>query len=383
MQSPDYTLLDKVRVALIEPTHPGNIGAAARAMANMGARDLALVNPRDFPSAQATARAAGADDVLENASVSGALDEAIADCQLVLGASARSRSVEWPELTPAAAMRKVAATAAAGGRAALLFGRESRGLTNRELDRCHYLVRIPANPDFSSLNLAAAVLVLCYELRLAAAELVGDGDGDIPPRHPRSLLSGGGDGGIHPVTPAAPALKTCGGDESGGGDGDVGDGVTVGDGAGRAHRDRPAPDAPAVAADMQRFYRHLRAVVDALGFGNGRSEKLHRKLTRLFNRARPTNREIRTLRGLLSAIERQTDGGAGGISRHPRGHPPRHPRSLLSGGEGSDGGAGDGDIDGGDGGIPPRHPRSPLSEGGDIDGGDGGVGDTGTTTIRD
>jgi len=330
MQSPDYTLLDKVRVALIEPTHPGNIGAAARAMANMGARDLALVNPRDFPSAQATARAAGADDVLENASVSDALDEAIADCQLVLGASARSRSVEWPELTPAAAMRKVAATAAAGGRAALLFGRESRGLTNRELDRCHYLVRIPANPDFSSLNLAAAVLVLCYELRLAAAELVGD-------RHCHSGDGGGADG-----------------------DGAIdGDGEVAGDGAGRNHRDRPAPDAPAVAADMQRFYRHLRAVVDALGFGNGRSEKLHRKLTRLFNRARPTNREIRTLRGLLSAIERQTDDGDGGISRHPRSHPPRHPRSLLSGGEGSDGGDGD------------------------VDGGDGGVGDTDTTPARD
>ncbi|MDD9885410.1 MAG: TrmJ/YjtD family RNA methyltransferase, partial [Gammaproteobacteria bacterium] len=167
--------LDYIRVVLLEPTHPGNIGAAARAMANMGLRHLALVNPREFPSAQATARAAGADAILENAAVAAQLDHAIADCQLVVGASARLRSIEWPLLPPAAAMRKVAAAAASGARAALLFGRESRGLTNRELDRCHYLVRIPANPDFSSLNLAAAVMVLCYELRQAAMGLEGEG----------------------------------------------------------------------------------------------------------------------------------------------------------------------------------------------------------------
>lgn len=259
MESPDYTLLGAVRVALIEPTHPGNIGAAARAMANMGLQHMALVNPRDFPSAQATARAAGADAVLENAAVVATLDEAIADCALVVGASARLRAIEWPLLAPAEAMRKVAAAAADGKRAALLFGRESCGLTNRELDRCHYLVRIPANPEFSSLNLAAAVLVLAYELRQAAGELAGD------------------DGGADSVD------------------------TTV-----------ATADQPAVGAEMQHFYRHLRAVVDLLEFGNGRSEKLHRKLTRLFNRARPTSREIRTLRGLLSAVERRVGGGRDG-----------------------------------------------------------------------
>ena len=380
--------LDYIRVVLLEPTHPGNIGAAARAMANMGLRHLALVNPREFPSAQATARAAGADAILENAAVAAQLDHAIADCQLVVGASARLRSIEWPLLPPAAAMRKVAAAAASGAPAALLFGRESRGLTNRELDRCHYLVRIPANPDFSSLNLAAAVMVLCYELRQAALGLAGEGgrgggtgagagagagDGagavieaavDMPGENTAAAAVAGGDGdggvagsgdagiaggggviaagdvgaGVAGNVGAAgdAAAGVAGGGEVGvGGDGDGGvaggggvgvgvdgDGgvaggvgaIAVGDGdAGfAADIDTVAlAEPPAVAAEMQHFYRHLRAVVDILEFGNGRTEKLHRKLTRLFNRARPTSREIRTLRGLLSAIERQA-------SRKPR-----------------------------------------------------------------
>jgi len=284
MESPDYTLLDAVRVALIEPTHPGNIGAAARAMANMGLRHLTLVNPRDFPNEQATARAAGADTVLDGATVVATLDEAVADCELVVGASARLRSIEWPLLAPADAMRKVARTAQSGGRAALLFGRESRGLTNRELDRCHYLVRIPANPAFSSLNLAAAVMVLCYELRRAVMEVGAAGDAAVG-----SDTAGGG---------------AVGGDGSGA-DVDAGDDGAVDGGAG-AVGDAARADRPAVAAEMQHFYRHLRAVVDILEFGNGRTDKMHRKLTRLFNRARPTSREIRTLRGLLSAVERQT-----------------------------------------------------------------------------
>ena len=158
--------LDYIRVVLVQPTHPGNIGAAARAMANMGVAELVLVQPRDFPSPEATARAAGADHILDNAVVVDDLDEAIADCALVIGASARSRTIQWPQLPPAKAMKKAAQTAR-HARAALLFGRESRGLTNRELERCHYLVRIPVDPAFPSLNIAAAVMVLLYELRRA------------------------------------------------------------------------------------------------------------------------------------------------------------------------------------------------------------------------
>ena len=372
--------LDYIRVVLLEPTHPGNIGAAARAMANMGLRHLALVNPREFPSAQATARAAGADAILENAAVAAQLDHAIADCALVVGASARLRSIEWPLLPPAAAMRKVAAAAASGAPAALLFGRESRGLTNRELDRCHYLVRIPANPDFSSLNLAAAVMVLCYELRQAALGLEGGGgrgggtgagaragasDGagavieaaaGLPGENTTAAAVAGGGVGVGGDDGAGVAggEVRVGGDGDGGVAGDVGAIAAGDDGAGVAGGDAGAgidgdggvaggggviavgggdagvaggggviavgdgdtgfaadidtvalAEPPAVAAEMQHFYRHLRAVVDILEFGNGRTEKLHRKLTRLFNRARPTSREIRTLRGLLSAIERQ------------------------------------------------------------------------------
>ena len=158
--------LDYIRVVLVQPTHPGNIGATARAMANMGVNNLALVQPRDFPAAEATARAAGADHILDNAVVVDDLDQAIADCALVIGASARPRAIEWPQLSPARAMEKAAHTATARhAHAALLFGRESRGLTNRELDRCHYLVRIPADPAFPSLNIASAAMVLLYELR--------------------------------------------------------------------------------------------------------------------------------------------------------------------------------------------------------------------------
>lgn len=335
--------LDYIRVVLLEPTHPGNIGAAARAMANMGLRHLALVNPREFPSAQATARAAGADAILENAAVAAQLDHAIADCSLVVGASARLRSIEWPLLPPAAAMRKVAAAAASGAPAALLFGRESRGLTNRELDRCHYLVRIPANPDFSSLNLAAAVMVLCYELRQAALGLEGEGGRGGDGGDGAGGQGGHGGDGTGAAAGAGAVIKgaagmpgentaaaaVAGGDGDGGvaGDGEVGVGgdgdggvagddgaIAVGDGDAGVAVDVDAvalAEPPAVAAEMQHFYRHLRAVVDILEFGNGRTEKLHRKLTRLFNRARPTSREIRTLRGLLSAIERQA-------SRKPR-----------------------------------------------------------------
>lgn len=238
--------LDYIRVVLIQPTHPGNIGATARAMANMGVRHLALVQPHDFPSPEATARAAGAGHILENAMVVDELDRAIADCALVVGASARLRTIEWPQLPPAETMDE-AVKAARHTPVALLFGRESRGLTNRELDRCHYLVRIPANPEFPSLNIASAVMVLLYELRNAATRAAG----------------------------------------------------------GEAATDPQTAEPRAVAEEMRHFYRHLEQLLALLEFGNGRSDKLHRKLTRLFNRAQPYTREIRILRGIFAAVERK------------------------------------------------------------------------------
>jgi TrmH family RNA methyltransferase len=232
---------DYIRVVLIQPTHPGNIGATARAMANMGLTRLVLVQPRSFPDSAATARAAGADHILDNAIIVSDLDQAISDCALVIGSTARPRTIKWPQLQPEEAMEKVAEIARHAP-VAILFGRESRGLTNSELDRCHYLVRIPVDPEHSSLNLASAVMVLMYELRKAVAS--------------------------------------------------------------DAHSEKAVvSEGLATAEEMQHFYRHLQQVLILLEFGDGRSTKLHRKLTRLFNRAGPYAQEIRMMRGIFSAIE--------------------------------------------------------------------------------
>ena len=234
--------LNYIRVVLIEPTHPGNIGATARAMANMGVSELALVNPYQFPSPIANARAAGADEILDNAKVYSSLDDALKDCRLVIGTTARDRSIAWPVLEPREAMEK-AWQAAHLAEVAICFGRESRGMTNDELERCQYLVRIPVEESFASLNLGSAVMVLLYELR-------------------RSAL---GETGVKPAN----------------------------------------SDEPLASADgMRRFYEHLYEVLDLIEFADGRSTKLHRKLSRLFNRATPYESEINMMRGILTAVER-------------------------------------------------------------------------------
>jgi len=155
-----------VRIVLVETSHPGNIGASARAMKTMGFSDLALVAPKEFPCAEATARASGADDVLAGARVVASLSEAIADCGFVVGASARLRSLPWPTVDPRTCARTVREQAA-DNQVAIVLGPEQSGLTNDDLGRCHQLVHIPASPGYSSLNLAMAVQILCYELRMA------------------------------------------------------------------------------------------------------------------------------------------------------------------------------------------------------------------------
>ncbi len=160
--------LEHIRVVLIDTTHPGNIGAAARAMKVMGLHRLVLVRPRHFPNATASAMASGAADILATAEVVDSLDAAIADCQLVLGTSARPRSLDWPMLTSHQAalyMHQAMLADRSVNQAALLFGTESVGLSNEQLQRCHYRIEIPANPDYSSLNLSQAVQVISYELR--------------------------------------------------------------------------------------------------------------------------------------------------------------------------------------------------------------------------
>ena len=160
-------MLDRIRIVLVGTSHPGNIGGAARAMKNMGLSRLVLVAPEDFPSPEAVARASGATDILDSAQVVGTLEEAVVGATLVIGTSARDRRIPWPLLDPRECGALSCEQVSAGGEIALVFGREYAGLTNEELQRCQYHVHIPSDPTFSSLNLAAAVQVLAYEVRMS------------------------------------------------------------------------------------------------------------------------------------------------------------------------------------------------------------------------
>jgi tRNA (cytidine32/uridine32-2'-O)-methyltransferase len=245
-----------VRVVLVGTQHPGNIGSAARALKTMGLSDLVLVAPERFPDREANALAAGADDVLEAARVCTTLAEALGDCRLVLATTARRRSVPMPELSPSEAAQRIVAGQREGADVALVFGRERTGLENEELQLCHAAVRIPANPDYSSLNLAAAVQVLAYEWRVAA---LGAGLLDAGRREP-------------------------------------------------AHDPGPAPDAddrPASHAEMESFFAHLGTFLDAIDFHKGKApDVVTQRLRRLFLRAQPDPRELRILRGILSDTQR-------------------------------------------------------------------------------
>lgn len=157
--------LDNIRIVLVNTSHPGNIGGVARAMKNMGLSRLYLVEPRQYPHEQAEWRAASAADVLEGAVVTESLEEAIADCQFVVGTSARGRRIPWPLLDPRQCAERMS-IASDSEQVAVLFGREDRGLTNDELKVCNLHLNIPTSADYSSLNLAMAVQVVCYELRM-------------------------------------------------------------------------------------------------------------------------------------------------------------------------------------------------------------------------
>ncbi|MEO1879774.1 MAG: RNA methyltransferase [Methylococcales bacterium] len=171
-------MLANFKIILVETSHPGNIGGVARAMKNMGMDQLCLVNPKIFPSADATSRASGASDLLNTAEICHSLHDALADCQVVFGASARDRTISWPELTARECAEKFVSSEPSDTKIALVFGRENSGLKNHELDLCHYLLRIPCNPAFSSLNLATAVQVVCYELFVASGQKSESSIGD-------------------------------------------------------------------------------------------------------------------------------------------------------------------------------------------------------------
>lgn len=239
----------RIRFVLVGTQHPGNMGAAARAMKTMGLGRLVLVAPEKPLDEEAFRRSAGAEDVLGDAPVVATLAEAVADCRFVLGCTARSRRVQLEELLPAVAAQRVLAKAAEPAEVAFVFGRERTGLTNEELQLCHAAVHIPSNPEFSSLNLAAAVQVLAYEVRMA---ILGAADA--------------------PVAAAA----------------DPGFG-----------------EAPASHAQVEGLFGQLGDTLDEIDFHKGRApESAMRKLRRLFLRTELSEQEVRLLRGILSDAQR-------------------------------------------------------------------------------
>jgi tRNA (cytidine32/uridine32-2'-O)-methyltransferase len=166
LKSRIMNILDRIKIVLVNTSHPGNIGATARAMANMGLTKLALVQPLEYPSMQATARAAGADDILDEAQLFPTLAKAVADCSHVYGTTARLRSISWPEFSPQELAEQLRNTEGEQD-IALVFGRERSGLTNEELDLCQALVHIPVDDRHTSLNLASAVMVVAFSIRSA------------------------------------------------------------------------------------------------------------------------------------------------------------------------------------------------------------------------
>lgn len=233
-----------IRIVLVDTSHPGNIGASARAMKNMGLSSLVLVRPQSHPDPEALARASAAADVLAHARVEATIDAAVADCGLVLGTSARGRSARHRVLDARQAAVELVGAATARP-AAVLFGGERNGLANEELAQCHALIRIPAAADYESLNLAQAVQIVCYEILMATLAATSS------PRR-------------------EPALE------------------------------------PAPARDLAALHAHLDAVLAQVGFMHeGNAAQLGPRLQRLLVRAVPDDGEVRILRGLLAAIERR------------------------------------------------------------------------------
>lgn len=237
-------MLNNVKVVLVGTSHPGNIGSAARAMKVMGLTNLVLVDPQCEVDEQTLALAAGAADIAQNADIVETLNDAVSDCSLVVGSSARSRTLEWPMLEPRECGEKFVQEGKSAP-VALVFGRERTGLTNEELQLCHYHACIPANPEYSSLNLAMAVQTFSYEIRMAYLQQQ-QSQYDVEPEveYPR-------------------------------------------------HK------------ELEMFYTHLEKVAKHTQFiSDDQPGKVMNKVRRLFNRARPESQELNILRGILSSVEK-------------------------------------------------------------------------------
>ena len=238
-------MLDNIRIVLVNTSHTGNIGSVARAMKTMGLSDLALVDPVQEPDSHASALAAGATDILANATIVDNLHDAISDCGLVVATSARNRTLDWPLLDPRESAAKVLQESTQH-KVALVFGRESSGLTNEELQQSHFHLHIPTNPEYGSLNLAMAVQSVCYEVRMQWLEAGEKVEADVP-EYPR-------------------------------------------------------------VDDLERFYEHLEATLTNTGFINPKHPgQVMTKLRRLYNRARPEESEINILRGMLASVDKSID----------------------------------------------------------------------------
>ena len=249
-------VLQNIRVVLVNTSHPGNIGGAARAMKNMGLSRLVLVQPRDFPSAEAVARAAGAVDILDNARIVGSLEEALDGCGLVLGTSARNRHIPWPLLDPRECAAACMDQIEQAGEVALVFGREDSGLSNDELQRCHFHVHIPSDPEFSSLNLATAVQVLTYEVRMAWLAAQGQ---------PTKMAK----------------LET--------------------------HAEQSS--LPVTADELERFYAHMESTLVQIGFHDPENPRhLMPRLRRLYGRSNISKLEMNILRGILTETQKAARG---------------------------------------------------------------------------
>ena len=232
----------RIKIVLVEPSHPGNIGASARAAKTMGIESLALVNPKSFPDSHATARATDAVDVLERAEVCNSLQEAIADCTFVVGTSARARGLSVPEILLQNLGKRVWQEINQGN-VAIVFGRESSGLSNKEMDLCHGATTIPTSWEFASLNLSAAVQVVCYEIFTATLE-------NIP-------------------------------------------------------SEKNEEEAMATVEELENYFKHLEEVLYQIEFLNPKQPKLlMRRLRHLYNRTRLTQTEVNILRGILSCTQR-------------------------------------------------------------------------------
>lgn len=245
--------LNNIRIVLIETSHPGNIGAAARAMMTMGLSDLYLVKPKKFPSEKAVAMSSGATGILKQAHVVDSVVDAIADCQVVIGTSARSqRYIRWPIMSARECGEYVSEQASEEGgnnKVAILFGRERTGLTNEELEYCHSLVNIPVNPNFSSLNVAAAVQVISYEIAMGADlySVQLENDDEKPVRRTDELVT---------------------------------------------------------ADDMEGFYQHLQRMLIKVDYLDPEKPRLlMRRLRKLFGRMHLVRSELNILRGICSACE--------------------------------------------------------------------------------